>query len=401
MTSLRTYFTSRQAWKRFRAKYDPSEPRDDSGRWTVGAGIHAEAEKASKSWADRAKELPGEVWAAAKSKVKATYGKLEDRYGRPTAIAIMGAGVVGVPIPVPGASLVTAAPVIAAAELYRRFRGAKAYKDANSLTEATIRKLGKDWMDGLLKEWAAENKALLPGDRRVGEFDFNGIRVVIQQWPGDSTEGSSELRTPTAVNAYGEIPGTVGADAEPVDVFLENPTETPVSVDSDQAYIVNQLAQDGTFDEHKVMLGFASEDAARAAYLANYLPEWTGFGGCVPISYDALRDWLGTGNHGVAYTKGLAEGSGTAGGYTVPDDKPRTLATCARCGGVLKSDGDDTWCPDCRKGKALSGEPFPAATQWQADTKDVGAILQLAEPGCTAMVESAGQGADRTPDPRP
>lgn len=56
-------------------------------------------------------------------KAAAAYDWAKDRYGPRTAKAIVGAGALGVPIPVPGAVLATAAPVLAVAELNRAIFG--------------------------------------------------------------------------------------------------------------------------------------------------------------------------------------------------------------------------------------------------------------------------------------
>lgn len=77
----------------------------------------------SKGWLSRVKEVPGKALAAARNKVQATYQKLESRYGPRYAKAILGAGLAGVPLPLPGASIATAAPVLAVAELHRRLSG--------------------------------------------------------------------------------------------------------------------------------------------------------------------------------------------------------------------------------------------------------------------------------------
>ena len=65
------------------------------------------------------KGLPDKIYQQIKDKVKEKYAKLEKRYGATYAKAIIGAALAGVPVPLPGASLVTAAPVIALAEMHR------------------------------------------------------------------------------------------------------------------------------------------------------------------------------------------------------------------------------------------------------------------------------------------
>lgn len=69
---------------------------------------------------------------------------------------------------------------------------------------------------------------------------------------------------------YGYIKRTEGADGDHVDVFVGPNPELAT------AFIINQKsANDGKFDEHKVMLGFKDREAAKSAYLKSFEP---GFG---------------------------------------------------------------------------------------------------------------------------
>ena len=74
---------------------------------------------------------------------------------------------------------------------------------------------------------------------------------------------------------YGFIKGTKGADDHEVDCFIGP------NLRSKKAFVVNQMKQDGTFDEHKVMFGFDSDAQAKKAYMDSYHNKWTGFGSMV------------------------------------------------------------------------------------------------------------------------
>ena len=87
---------------------------------------------------------------------------------------------------------------------------------------------------------------------------------------------------------YGYFLGTVGPDKDHVDVFLGPNAEDPAA----KAFIVDQVNQDGSFDEPKVMLGFPSVAAARNGYLSNYEKGWTGLGAITEFSVDSLKAWL-------------------------------------------------------------------------------------------------------------
>ena len=89
-------------------------------------------------------KLPGKVVKQAREKVASTYSKLEGRYGKGYARAIVAAGVAGLPVPLPGASVAMAAPLLAVAELHRRIRGTP--QPAN-LDPGVVKK-GSSWFLG-------------------------------------------------------------------------------------------------------------------------------------------------------------------------------------------------------------------------------------------------------------
>jgi len=72
-------------------------------------------------------------------------------------------------------------------------------------------------------------------------------------------------------NTYGYIRGTEGVDGDHIDVFLSDDID---GWNGRKVFVVDQYNEDGTFDEHKVMLGFNEADAAEAAYFANYDRNW-------------------------------------------------------------------------------------------------------------------------------
>ncbi|WP_368135653.1 LPD38 domain-containing protein, partial [Bacteroides caccae] len=75
----------------------------------------------------------------------------------------------------------------------------------------------------------------------------------------------------TMQNTYGYIRGTEGVDGDHIDVFLSDDID---GWNGRKVFVVDQYNEDGTFDEHKVMLGFNEADAAEAAYFANYDRNW-------------------------------------------------------------------------------------------------------------------------------
>ena len=72
-------------------------------------------------------------------------------------------------------------------------------------------------------------------------------------------------------NTYGYFRGTEGVDGDHIDVFLSNDID---GWDGRKVFVVDQYNPDGSFDEHKVMLGFNDADEAKSDYLANYESGW-------------------------------------------------------------------------------------------------------------------------------
>jgi hypothetical protein len=90
--------------------------------------------------------------------VKHTYGILVDRYGPGYARAIVGAGLVGLPIPIPGSTVLTAAPVLAAAEVHRALADKHIVQESVAvvtLTAEQIHTLGRHWVEELLHAFAS------------------------------------------------------------------------------------------------------------------------------------------------------------------------------------------------------------------------------------------------------
>ena len=95
------------------------------------------------------------------------------------------------------------------------------------------------------------------------QTDYHGIKIDIE-WPKGSLrsyEGNDTYVTHMKCN-YGYARGVKGTDNDQLDIYLGDK-------DSDTAYIVEQMKDDGSYDEDKVMLGFDSVDEAQEMYLAH------------------------------------------------------------------------------------------------------------------------------------
>lgn len=107
------------------------------------------------------------------------------------------------------------------------------------------------------------------GHVQVGKFD-----ITIEQPRGSirkGTDANGKAWESKMHNTYGYIRGTVGVDGDHIDVFLSNDID---GWDGHKVYVVDQYNPDGSFDEHKVMLGFNDMGKAKRDYLANYETGW-------------------------------------------------------------------------------------------------------------------------------
>lgn len=103
------------------------------------------------------------------------------------------------------------------------------------------------------------------GNYKKPRRHWKNLEIAIENPVGSIREGKG-WRTKMS-NAYGYICRTEGVDGDEVDVYLGPDLDTAPMV-----YVVHQRRYGDwdKFDEDKCMLGFASEAAARAAYLKHY-----------------------------------------------------------------------------------------------------------------------------------
>lgn len=127
------------------------------------------------------------------------------------------------------------------------------------------------------------------GNYKVGRIRIQGMDISIENPKGSKRSGVSPDGVrweSTMANHYGYFPGTKAADGDNLDVFVTDGAEDAPSI-----FIIDQRNQDGSFDEHKAVFGPRTEEEARAAYLANYEPGWTGLGAISSMPVDAFKSW--------------------------------------------------------------------------------------------------------------
>lgn len=127
------------------------------------------------------------------------------------------------------------------------------------------------------------------GNYKKGHIKINGFDVSIEQPVGSVRSGkdaSGKEWSQVMNNTYGYIRGTESVDGDHIDVFLGP------DMNSDMVYVVDQVNTDGSFDEHKVMIGFSSLEDARSAYLSNYEDGWQGLGNITGVALDEFKKWI-------------------------------------------------------------------------------------------------------------
>lgn len=128
------------------------------------------------------------------------------------------------------------------------------------------------------------------GNYRKGHIKIDGYEITIENPKGGTRSGTDKNGKKWSVtmnNDYGYIRGTEAVDGDHIDVFLsDNPEQGNV-------FVVDQLKEDGTFDESKVMYGFRSLEEARAAYLSNYSEGWENrIGAITGVTKDEFKKWI-------------------------------------------------------------------------------------------------------------
>lgn len=112
------------------------------------------------------------------------------------------------------------------------------------------------------------------GNYKKGHVQVGTFGITIEQPQGSvrkGTDADGKQWESKMNNTYGYIRGAVGVDGDHIDVFLSNDID---DWNGRKVFVVDQYNPDGSFDEHKVMLGFNDQDEAKGDYLANYKQGW-------------------------------------------------------------------------------------------------------------------------------
>jgi hypothetical protein len=124
------------------------------------------------------------------------------------------------------------------------------------------------------------------GNYKKGHLRLHGLDITIETPRGRSRKPGV---FPRLCCDYGYVKRTRGADGDHVDVFVGPSTESELVI------VIDQVNQDGTFDEHKCLLGFRTKGDAIAAYRKCYTPDWK-VGPAVVMTIDQFKAWLKDGS---------------------------------------------------------------------------------------------------------
>ncbi|WP_086166315.1 hypothetical protein [Acinetobacter sp. ANC 4654] len=134
-----------------------------------------------------------------------------------------------------------------------------------------------------------DQDSLIAGDYSKGAVKIGELDIAIEN-PADSirsgTDPSGKEWQVKMQHHYGYIENTMGADGDEVDVFVKNHLDS----DPEHAYIIRQLNSDGSFDEHKIIIGAGTEDEAKEIYHSNFEAGWQGFGSIERIAIAELPE---------------------------------------------------------------------------------------------------------------
>ena len=130
------------------------------------------------------------------------------------------------------------------------------------------------------------------GNYRKKHISFQGLPITIENEKGSIRKGKSasghQWRCVLPCD-YGYLKGTVGADRDHVDCYV-GPDK-----DSNVVFVVNRHTPGKGFDEHKVLLGFKTEEDALCCYVAAF-SDGSGpkrIGSVATMSLDGFKSWLG------------------------------------------------------------------------------------------------------------
>lgn len=156
-----------------------------------------------------------------------------------------------------------------------------AEKIAKSLVDDAAHAAATSPLNALPAPSDAQIKA---GTYKKGHIKVAGIDIAIENPVGSRRKP----HFPPLKSHYGYIKRTEGADGDEIDVFVKEGIEADYA---GPVWVVYQPKLDGTFDEHKCLMGWITYSAAKDAYLDNYTADWR-MGEMRRFTLDEFKVWL-------------------------------------------------------------------------------------------------------------
>lgn len=130
------------------------------------------------------------------------------------------------------------------------------------------------------------------GNYKKGFVRLHGLPITIET-PMFTPRAGKDDGKPWSIVCmanYGYVNGTKAADGDALDVYVGPTPESTLVV------VVNQRKKDGSFDEHKAVLGFYDVDSALMAYQNSYERGWQGMASYVACTINQFKAWIKAGD---------------------------------------------------------------------------------------------------------
>lgn len=141
----------------------------------------------------------------------------------------------------------------------------------------------------------------MAGNYKKGHLKVHGLDISIENHKGGIRHGIGKDGKKWAVampDHYGYIRKTQGADGDHVDCYV-GPNHG-----SRRVYVIDQKDHEtGKFDEHKVMIGYATRDDAVSAYKSAFSDKKNRMMHISRMSIEEFKDWLKDGNTKTQFKK--------------------------------------------------------------------------------------------------
>lgn len=235
------------------------------------------------------------------------------------------------------------------------------YNDQSVVIDQAAHESAESPMNELPEPTAAQKEA---GNYKKGHLNLLGLPLTIENPKGSVRKGIDESGKPwesVMRSHYGYVKGSLGADGDQVDVFLGEGAANPQL----PVFVVDQIdPKTGEFDEHKVMIGFADEQAAKAGYLANYAEGWQGIGGMTAMPVGEFKAWVGS----EAAKRPLSELGG--GNESIPEVQPIPEGTSKVNRAFIEGSNARAIERHNNKGAATDGPVIPTRQDFDAATPE-------------------------------